>query len=117
MRTNIARVGTAAIALAMVGGAGEVAATQPAAAATKNYTCTTMEFTAPVVVLGRLRVPPQLLGIIGCDLPANGRYTSGSATVTGQVIGWANPRSFSFSGYRCVPGTCYFYDPALLPKG
>jgi hypothetical protein len=117
MRTSIVRAATAAIVLAMVGGASLGAATHAAAAATNNYTCTTMEFTPAVVVLGRLRVPPQLIGIAGCDIPVTGGLSiGGSGTVTGQVIGWANPRSFSFSGYKCVPGTCYFFDDKLLPK-
>jgi hypothetical protein len=117
MRTRIARAATAAIALAMAGGASLAAATH-AAAATSNYTCTTMEFTQPVVVLGRLRVPPQLVGLTGCNLPATGILMGSSpGTVTGQVIGWAKPRSFSFSGYRCfVPGTCNFFDATLLPN-
>jgi hypothetical protein len=117
MRTSIARAATAAIALAVVGGTSLAAATH-AAAATPNYTCATMEFTQPVVVLKRLRIPPQLVGLTGCNLPATGIFMADSpGTVTGQVIGWANPRSFSFSGYRCfVPGTCNFFDVTLLPN-
>jgi hypothetical protein len=116
MRTNITRVATAAIALAMVGGASLAAATQPAAAATANHhTCTSLVLVPAVPVL--TGETPEVLVGTGCDIKGTGaRFKKG--TVTGQVVGWANPRTFAYSSSLCEVSleTCDFNRPTLLPK-
>jgi anaerobic selenocysteine-containing dehydrogenase len=114
MRTSIARAATAAIALAVAGGASLAAATH-AAAATPSYTCTSLVFVAPQPVL--TGVNPEYLVGTGCNVPGYGAHVR-KGIVTGQVVGWANPRSFSYIGSLCPKGlkTCDFYSPTLLPK-
>ena len=114
MRTSIARAATAAIALAVAGSANLAPATH-AAAATTSYTCKTLAFVAPQPVL--TGVNPEFLVGTGCDVPGYGAHF-GKGTVSGQVVGWANPRSFSYTGSLCPKGlqTCDFYNPTLLPK-
>jgi len=117
MRTSIARAATAAIALAMAGGASLAAATHAAAAAPANHhTCTILVFVPPVNGLTGVKIPLSLLGT-GCDNAKTGAGVK-PGTVTGQVVGWANPRTFSYSSSLCEVSleTCTFYNPTLLPK-
>jgi hypothetical protein len=114
MRTNMARAATAAIALAMAGGAGLTTATH-AAAATNNHTCTSLILVAPVQ--GVTGIDPEVLVGTGCDIQGTGaRFKKG--TVTGQVVGWANPRTFAYTSSLCQVSlkTCDFNSPTLLPK-
>jgi hypothetical protein len=115
MRTSIARAATAAIALAMVGGASLAAATH-AAAATNQHTCMALVFVPPVNGPTGVRIPLSLLGT-GCDNAKSGAGVK-PGTVTGQVVGWANPRTFAYSSSLCEVSldTCIFYNPTLLPK-
>ncbi len=116
MRTSIARAAAAAIALAAVGGASLAAATHAAAATKNHHTCTLMVFVPPVNGPTGIRIPQTLLGT-GCDNKGTGAGVR-PGTVTGQVVGWANPRTFSYSSSLCEKGleTCTFYNPTLLPN-
>jgi hypothetical protein len=115
MRTTITRAATAAIALAMVGGAGLAAATH-AAAATTSYTCESLVFTQPPVPIpGAPKVQPELIGT-GCNVPGKGNASGRGKTVTGQVVGWGTTLSFSYTASACpVHGNCTFTGPKLLP--
>jgi hypothetical protein len=116
MRTRIARAAIAAIALAMAGGASLAAATHAAAATKNHHTCTILIFAPPVYGPIGIVVGQTLVGT-GCDIKGTGAGVR-PGTVTGQVVGWANPRTFSYSSSLCEKSlvTCTFYDPTLLPK-
>jgi hypothetical protein len=116
MRTSIARAAIAATALAMAGGASLAAATHAAAATTNHHTCTILIFVPPVNGPTGIKVGQTLVGT-GCDIKGRGAGVR-PGTVTGQVVGWAKPRTFSYSSSLCEVSleTCTFYDPALLPK-
>jgi len=115
MRPSIARAATAAIALAMVGGASLAAATH-ASAATTSYTCKNLVFTQPPVPLpGVPKVQPHLVGT-GCNVPGKGNASGHGKTVTGPVAGWGATHSFSYTASACpVQGNCTFTSPKLLP--
>jgi hypothetical protein len=116
MHAKIARAATAAITLAMAGGAGLTTATH-AAAATTSYTCKGLLFAAtPPPRPGIPKIQPDLLGT-GCNVPGSGHESGSGKTVTGQVDGWANPRSFRYTDSICPShGTCTFTRPVLLPS-
>ena len=68
----------------------------------------------PAVLTG---VKPEVLVGTGCNVPTYGASFA-KGTVSGQVVGWANPRSFSYTSSLCPLGlqTFNFNNPTLLPK-